>query len=85
MRALTIAEATRVAEIEQDYRQTVCAVILDHDGTVYDHAFTWETAQSMALSDGYAVIAIADDGHMSREEIQNLCDAERERYEDCFG
>ena len=59
MRALTIPEAHRVLQIEDDYRQTVVAVIFE-DGEVYDHAFNWETAQCMALS-GYEVLALDDE------------------------
>lgn len=51
---------------------------------VHDIALTWETAQTLAL-EGYSIRAIADDGHMSREDIQKLCDAESARRADCFG
>jgi hypothetical protein len=60
------------------------AEVLNEDGTVYDHCYTWETGQSMSLA-GYSVRAIADDGHMTKEAAQKLYDAERERYRDCFG
>lgn len=61
------------------------ALVFEHGShLVYDIALNWETAQSMAL-EGYTIRAIADDGHMSRDEIQRLCDSETARYRDCFG
>jgi hypothetical protein len=60
------------------------AEILNDDGTIHDHAWTWETGQSFALG-GWRVRAIADDGHMTIDEAQALYDAERARYRDCYG
>jgi hypothetical protein len=80
-----------VERINAEYAQygvggmRLCAVILTEDGMPYDGAFNWESAQSYALSQGMRVRALTGDGHMSREDIQALCDAERERYRDCFG
>ena len=74
-----------VAEIEAEYGQKVVAIAYNTDGTVYDHCFNWETAQSMAMSDGYRVEAIADDGHMTQADIQRLCDYEKACHDDCFG
>lgn len=74
-----------VERMRAEYGDAVCAIALDEDGMPYDACLSWETAQSMALSDGYRIRVIADDGHMSRADIQALCDAERERYRDCFG
>jgi hypothetical protein len=39
----------------------------------------------MALSEGYTVKAIADDGDMTKERIQALCDHEKSLHDDCFG
>lgn len=64
--------------------QTICAQVLNGAGIPFDSCYTWESAQTYALQ-GYTVRAIADDGHMSKQEIQDLCDAELERYKDCFG
>ena len=61
------------------------ALVLDDEGAVYDEAYCWEAAQNYALHEGREVIAVADDGFMSKEQIQALCDAERARYLDCFG
>jgi hypothetical protein len=77
-----------ILEIEAEHGQKIVAVIYNEDGTVYDHAFNWETAQNMALSEGYTVKAIADDPQspsMTKDKIQALCDAEKERHDDCFG
>jgi hypothetical protein len=74
-----------VAEIEAEYGQKVVAIVYNADGTVYDHTFNWQTAQSMALSEGYTVKAIADDGDMTKERIQALCDHEKALHDDCFG
>lgn len=74
-----------IADIEREFKQTVVAVVYNEDGTVYDHCFTWETGQNYALSNGYRVEAVADDGTMTIKRQQDLYDAERERYRDCFG
>jgi hypothetical protein len=74
-----------VSEIEAEYGQPVVAIVYNEDGTVHDHCFNWETAQNMALSEGYTVKAIADDGHMTIARQQALYDAEKARYDDCFG
>lgn len=59
------------------------AIVLNDAGDPYDVCFNWETAQAMAGE--YTVIALADDGHMSVDEIQRICDYERRIYIDCFG
>jgi hypothetical protein len=61
------------------------ALVYEEGGTeVYDRCWNWETGQSFALT-GYRVVAIADDGHMTKDEAQRLYDAERARFADCFG
>lgn len=64
----------------------VCAVVWTHeDGAdAYDVCYNWETAQVMA-NDGYKVQAITGDGHMTKEDIQKLCDYELNSAIDCFG
>jgi hypothetical protein len=77
-----------VEEIEREYGQPVVAIVYNEDGSVHDYTFNWETAQNMALSEGYRVEVIADDPHapsMTKERIQALCDAEKDRHDDCFG
>ncbi|QGJ90086.1 hypothetical protein HWC80_gp046 [Mycobacterium phage Indlulamithi] len=59
------------------------AIVLNDDGTMEDQCYTWETAQTYAQQ-GKVVRAVQADGHMSIEAIQRLCDADRERYWDCF-
>jgi hypothetical protein len=61
------------------------AEVLNPDGTVYDHTYNWETAQNIALHEGRKINVLCDDGGMTKAEIQALCDAELERYNDCFG
>jgi hypothetical protein len=61
------------------------AVVLDEAGRYVDRCFAWETGQSMALNEGARVVAVADDGHMGKDDAQRLYDAERERHLDCFG
>lgn len=62
------------------------AVILNDDDPTWidDSAYNWETAQSIALDTGKRVVALTDDGYMTRDQIQELCDSERARYLDCF-
>lgn len=74
-----------VAEIEAEYGQSVVAIAYNQDGTVHDWCFNWETAQNFALSEGLTVKAIADDGFMDIDRAQRLYDAEKARYDDCFG
>ena len=67
------------------YGEGVVAVVYDEDGTVFDYAYNWESAQNYALAEGRLVRVVADDGGMTKDEIQRLCDAERDRFRDCFG
>ncbi len=73
-----------IRQIEAEYGARVVAVVREDNGSVHDHCFNWETAQTFAL-DGYYVEALADDGYMTKETAQALYDAERERHDDCFG
>lgn len=60
------------------------AMIYDRDGNVIDECWSWETGQVMA-NDGYRVVAVADDGHMSIADAQSLYDYELRIAIDCFG
>jgi len=60
------------------------AVIYNPDDSVQDYAYNWETGQNFAAN-GYKVEALLDDGHMTIDKAQRLYDAEKERYDDCFG
>jgi hypothetical protein len=60
------------------------AIAYDDDGTIYDEAYTWETGQTLA-NEGYRVVAIAGDGHLSMAECQAIYDYERRIAADCFG
>lgn len=68
------------------------ALVLDDNGQIIDECFNWETAQTMAGEN--VVIAVKDDvftncfGEVivskTKDEIQAMCDYEREIYADCF-
>lgn len=68
-----------------------CAVVYD-EGIIIDECFNWETAENFA-SQGYEVVAVDhdlwDNGvrivGMTRQEIQEMCDARLADYIDCFG
>lgn len=74
-----------VAAIEAEYKQKVVAIVLDEDGNADDYCFNWQSAQNYALNEGRQIVAINDDCTMTKAEIQSLCDAERDRYRDCYG
>lgn len=63
----------------------VVAIAYEEDGGIHDMAENWETAQNLALSSGYRVEAIRGDGHLTREDIQDMVDHERHLYRDCYG
>lgn len=50
----------------------------------YDYPQNWETAQTMA-NEGYKIQVIDGDGHLTKEEIQQMCDTELANAIDCFG
>jgi hypothetical protein len=75
----------RAQEVTNPDDPPVVAVAFDTDGEVYDYIWGWETGQSMALSDGYTVVATSDDGSMTVERAQALYDSEQALYADCFG
>lgn len=79
-----IANGTPTMINTDDYLEGICAVAFTKDGEEYDQCYTWETAQTMA-NEGYTVIAIRNDGHMDKREIQNICNYELEVALDCFG
>lgn len=67
------------------------AIVYNPDGTVFDHAWSWETGQTYA-NHGYYVVAVAPvvsrfDGatYMTVERLQRLFDHERALAADCFG
>lgn len=60
------------------------AAAYDKEGELYDGIYNWETAQTIAR-EGYRVVAIANDGHMEKEEIQRICNYELSIALDCFG
>lgn len=63
---------------------TVVAIAYDDDGTEYDRLYTWETGQNYSNM-GYRVVAVEDDGYMTKERAQDIYDAERAAAADCFG
>lgn len=67
------------------YGPGAVAEILDDDGTVIDVALSWQTARNYALHEGRRVRVLADDGTMTRDRLQRLCDMDRALYRDCYG
>ena len=68
----------------EDGRATI-AVVLDEDGNYYDRCWNWESGQSYAHSEGMRVIAVNNDGSMTKDKAQRMYDYERECFRDCFG
>lgn len=64
-------------------RPFVARIIDPETGDTYDHAWSWETGQNYAMQ-GYKVEALADDGWLSMAEAQDMYDACREAFNDCF-
>ncbi|WNM65015.1 hypothetical protein SEA_MASELOP_92 [Rhodococcus phage Maselop] len=60
------------------------AVAIDNNGAPVDYCASWEAGQTYA-NDGYRVVALADDGHMTRADAQRHYDGERRAALDCFG
>lgn len=69
-----------ISEVMED----VCAVAYDKGDKEYDSCYSWEAAQTLA-QEGYRVVAVAGDGHLSKENIQSMCDYELKIAIDCFG
>lgn len=75
--------------------ETVALVYSTATGEIIDECFNWETAQNFAADADQYVVAVADDVFtnykgekivcMTKENIQEMCDHERELYLDCFG
>ena len=63
----------------------VVAIVYDESDHEIDRCYTWESGQNYALSQGFRVIAVADDGSTTIESAQQLYDAERARHLDCYG
>lgn len=72
--------------VTAEYGNVIALAINTADGAfeVYDYMLTWETAQAYA-NDGYRIVVINDDGAMTKDELQQLCNAEFDRAVDCFG
>lgn len=75
--------------------ETVAVVYSTATGEIIDECFNWETAQNFAAAADQYVVAVADDVFtnykgekivsMTKEDIQKMCDRERELFIDCFG
>jgi len=63
---------------------TVAMVIDSTRGQIYDECYTWEAGQTYAAQ-GYVVMAVADDEHMSQVDAQSLYDHELALVLDCYG
>lgn len=78
-------EVEPVAKVQEIWPESI-AFVLDEEGhQIDDLADTWETVQNFALNQGRKVIAFKDDGHLTKDEVQNLADRERALYRDCRG
>lgn len=66
--------------------EKVVALVYDRETKeVYDRAFNWETAESMA-GEGYVVVAIDDDGdYYTKGRINRLLETAMSAYEDLYG
>lgn len=62
----------------------VVAEVLNTDGTVYDRCFNWESGATYA-SDGYEVVAVADDGGVTTEAAQHIYDTRLADFQDAYG
>lgn len=75
--------------------ETVALVYSVETGEIIDECFNWETSQNFAADADQYVVAVADDVFtnyegekivsMTKEDIQEMCDRERELFIDCFG
>ena len=82
---LTAEQEAYVQRVEADWGQKVIALAIPMKGEELDGIFTWETAQSMALNEGASILVLEGDAHLSREELQALCDREKDIHDDCWG
>jgi hypothetical protein len=56
----------------------------DRPDEVHDEAWSWETGQNYA-NQGYIVKAVTNDGFRTKQDCQDIYDAERAAFMDCFG
>ena len=75
--------------------ETLARVPSVETGGIIDECFSWGTAQNFAAAADQYIVAVADDVFtnyegeeivsMTKENIQEMCDRERELFIDCFG
>jgi len=58
-------------------------IINPKDGNVIDFSYYWETTQTL-INEGFRAVQLLTEGSRSRSEWQELWDAERASYVDCF-
>ena len=68
------------------YEEKTVALVYDRESKeVYDRAFNWQTADSMA-NEGYVAVAIDDDGdYYTKDRINRLLETTMTAYEDLYG
>lgn len=62
----------------------VVAYVIADDGQIYDECYGWEAGQNYAMHEGLRVVAVADDGFMTKTQAQSLYDFELAAYMDCW-
>ena len=60
------------------------AVEQDESGDIVDLAYSWETAESLALNGSRVTVLWSDGDYWDVERVQRLCDTSRAAYLDCF-
>lgn len=83
--ALTAEQEAYIQRVEATWDQKVIALRIPMKGEELDGIFSWETAQSMALNEGACIFVLEGDAHMSREELQAMCDRDKDIHDDCWG
>lgn len=83
---ITAVSAVFSAAVPLVHDERTVAYVVDPDtGALVDEAWSVEAAQSYVLSSGMLAIAVAaDGGYWSISRQQDLYDAERARFLDCW-
>lgn len=71
-------------KMPSDLMPGYCAAAFTHDGEFYDAIENVDTVRVMA-NEGYYIVAIANDGHYEKDEVQRIANYEYECAIDCFG
>lgn len=71
-----------ILQDDRDFSHIV-GEVYSADGKIEDLVYYWETAINFAANRKIRILQ--GDGHLSRQELQDACDRERELHIDCFG